>query len=53
MGRAKTAETCAHYVAFDWEAMDAWYEEERVLAHPRDPYHRVDTKRARATYGWP
>ena len=33
------------YVAFEWEAMDAWYEEEeRVLAHPRDPYHRVDTR---------
>jgi uncharacterized protein (DUF427 family) len=27
-----------------WEAADAWYEEdERVLVHPRDPYHRVDT----------
>lgn len=25
--------------------MDAWYEEEeQVLAHPRDPYHRVDTR---------
>jgi uncharacterized protein (DUF427 family) len=25
--------------------MDAWYEEEeRVIAHPRDPYHRVDTR---------
>src|SRR3712207_7286769 len=25
--------------------MDAWYEEEeRVLGHPRDPYHRVDTR---------
>jgi uncharacterized protein (DUF427 family) len=33
------------YVAFEWKAMDAWYEEEeRVLAHPRDPYHRVDTR---------
>ena len=25
--------------------MDVWYEEgERVLGHPRDPYHRVDTR---------
>lgn len=33
------------YVAFKWNAMDAWYEEdERVVAHLRDPYHRVDTR---------
>lgn len=33
----------AGYVAFDWAAMDAWYEEEeQVYSHPRDPYHRVD-----------
>ena len=25
--------------------MDAWYEEEeRILGHPRDPYHRIDTR---------
>src|SRR5947208_511450 len=31
------------YVAFYWEQMDAWYEEdERVFAHARDPYKRVD-----------
>jgi uncharacterized protein (DUF427 family) len=30
-------------VRFDWEAMDAWYEEdELVYAHPRDPHTRVD-----------
>src|SRR5919202_295360 len=40
-------ERLADYVAFDWEVMDAWYEEEeRVLAHPRDPYHRVDTRQS-------
>jgi uncharacterized protein (DUF427 family) len=34
------------YIAFEWEAMDTWYEEEeRVIAHPRDPYHRVDTRK--------
>ena len=32
------------YIAFDWHAMDTWYEEEEVaLLHPRNPYHRVDT----------
>lgn len=31
------------YVAFYWDKMDAWYEEdERVYAHARDPYKRVD-----------
>ncbi len=28
---------------FDWEALDAWYEEdEQVFVHPRNPYVRVD-----------
>ena len=31
-------------VAFDWNKMDRWFEEdEEVFVHPRDPYHRVDT----------
>jgi uncharacterized protein (DUF427 family) len=31
------------YFAFEWEAMDAWFEEdEEVYVHARDPYHRVD-----------
>jgi len=31
------------YLAFYWNQMDAWYEEEeRVFAHARDPYKRVD-----------
>jgi uncharacterized protein (DUF427 family) len=31
------------YVAFDWNAMDAWFEEEQeVFVHPRDPRKRVD-----------
>ena len=30
-------------VAFRWDLMDAWYEEDdEVFVHPRDPYHRVD-----------
>ncbi len=31
------------YVAFSWEAMDSWFEEdEEVYVHARDPYTRVD-----------
>ncbi|GAA2206860.1 DUF427 domain-containing protein [Nonomuraea monospora] len=31
------------YVRFEWDAMDAWFEEdEEVFFHPRDPYTRVD-----------
>ncbi|WP_433242924.1 DUF427 domain-containing protein [Streptosporangium sp. CA-135522] len=31
------------HVRFEWEAMDAWFEEdEEVYVHPRDPYTRVD-----------
>jgi uncharacterized protein (DUF427 family) len=30
-------------VAFDWNKMDRWFEEdEEVFVHARDPYHRVD-----------
>jgi uncharacterized protein (DUF427 family) len=30
-------------IRFDWDAMDAWFEEdEQVYTHPRDPHHRVD-----------
>ena len=30
-------------IAFDWAAMDAWFEEdEEVFVHPRDPYTRID-----------
>ena len=32
------------YVAFRWNKMDHWFEEEEEqFVHPRDPYHRVDT----------
>jgi uncharacterized protein (DUF427 family) len=34
------------HVVLDWHAFDAWYEEdERLVAHPRDPYHRIDMRR--------
>jgi len=30
-------------VRFDWDAMDAWFEEdEEVFTHARDPHHRID-----------
>jgi uncharacterized protein (DUF427 family) len=33
----------AGYVAFYFDALDRWLEEdEEVFVHPRDPYHRVD-----------
>lgn len=36
----------ASYVVLDFEAFDAWHEEEEpVVAHPREPFHRVDVRR--------
>jgi uncharacterized protein (DUF427 family) len=33
----------AGYVVLDFSAFDAWYEEDELnLAHPRDPFHRID-----------
>ena len=35
------------YAAVPWDAMDRWLEEEEeVLGHPRDPFHRVDIRRS-------
>ena len=35
------------YVVIPWDAVDAWFEEdEEVLGHPRNPYHRVDCLRS-------
>lgn len=34
------------YVAFYWDLMDAWFDEdEETRAHPRDPYARIDVRR--------
>lgn len=34
----------AGYVVLDFKAFDAWYEEDELnVAHPRDPFHRIDT----------
>ena len=35
------------HVAFYWNAMDSWWEEDdEVFKHARDPYHRVDVLRS-------
>ena len=40
-------EGLAGTVRFDWDALDAWYEEdEQVFVHPRNPYARVDALRS-------
>ena len=37
------AEAVAGLIAFEWDALDRWYEEdEEVIVHLRDPYHRID-----------
>ncbi|WP_299035046.1 DUF427 domain-containing protein [uncultured Pseudokineococcus sp.] len=37
-------------LAVPFERLDAWYEEdEELLGHPRDPFHRVDTRRSTAS----
>jgi len=43
---AETDPDAPGHVRVAWEAMETWYEEdERVLGHPRNPYHRVDCVR--------
>lgn len=38
------------HVRFDWDALDAWYEEdEEIFVHPRNPYARVDALRSTRT----
>lgn len=33
----------SNYITFDWDSMDAWYEEdEEVYIHPHDPHKRID-----------
>lgn len=42
-GNADAGPEISDLVAFDWNKMDAWFEEdEEVFVHARDPYHRVD-----------
>ena len=40
-------EGLAGTIRFDWDAVDAWFEEdEQVFVHPRNPYTRVDALRS-------
>jgi uncharacterized protein (DUF427 family) len=40
------AEPIADMLAFYWERVDRWLEEdEEIVVHPRDPYHRIDVLR--------
>ncbi|PZS24585.1 MAG: hypothetical protein DLM58_24470 [Pseudonocardiales bacterium] len=42
-----SAPPIAGYLVFDWDAVDAWYEEdEQIFTHPADPYHRVDVRQS-------
>jgi uncharacterized protein (DUF427 family) len=35
------------YVEVDWNAVDRWLEEdEEIVGHPRDPFHRIDIRRS-------
>ena len=44
---ARAEQDLPGYVAVDWDAVDAWFEEdEQVFGHPRNPYHRVDCLRS-------
>jgi uncharacterized protein (DUF427 family) len=37
----------AGHVVLDHDAFDSWFEEdEPILGHPRDPFHRVDTRKS-------
>ncbi|MGI9646236.1 MAG: DUF427 domain-containing protein [Ilumatobacteraceae bacterium] len=44
-GTLEGAEWLAGYVAFYWDRLDAWFDEdEEVFGHLRDPFHRVDAR---------
>ncbi len=48
--REDAAPGLADTIRFDWDALDAWYEEdEQVFVHPRNPYVRVDALRSSRT----
>ena len=44
---ARAHEEQEGYLRIEWEALDAWFEEdEEVFVHPRNPYARVDALRS-------
>jgi hypothetical protein len=44
--RLPARERLAGRVAFATTAMDAFYEDERIMAHAADSYHRIDIRQA-------
>ncbi len=49
-GNDATVEGLAGRARFEWDSVDAWFEEdEQVFVHPRDPYTRVDALRSTRT----
>ena len=49
-GDDATVEGLAGRARFEWDSVDAWFEEdEQVFVHPRDPYTRVDALRSTRT----
>lgn len=43
----RAAPRLRRYIAFYWDPMDTWYDEdEKVEGHLRDPYHRADVRDA-------
>jgi uncharacterized protein (DUF427 family) len=41
----ESAPPLAGHLAFYGDAVDAWFEEDdQVIGHPRDPYHRIDVR---------
>jgi uncharacterized protein (DUF427 family) len=48
--RSSTVDGLSGTVRFEWDALDAWFEEdEQVFVHPRNPYARVDSLRSTRT----
>lgn len=46
-GEDATLEGLSGRARFEWDALDAWFEEdEQVFVHPRDPYVRADALRS-------
>ncbi len=46
-GNDATVEGLAGRARFEWDSLDAWFEEdEQVFVHPRDPYTRADALRS-------
>lgn len=51
----ESAAAIAGMIAFDWDSVSVFEEEEEVFVHPRDPYSRIDvlrsSRRVRVTVG--